>query len=663
MTLGGDLYLPDTRHQVPALVTLHAARKDAVGGIGTRRYLHYFAERGYAALYVDCFGVGTSDGLPRPMLDPAEVDDGVSAIEWAARQPWSAGKVGMWGYSHGGMTTLAVASRRPAHLNAIFPIMGLTDLERDLVHPEGLRGGIGMFGQLGVFDVLCTLLPPLWDSDWQEYERLWRQRLQSFVPWFVDAWKHGPGHQVWRSRSVDPSKIVVPALCVAGWNDPFCSAMVSAYEQIQAPKQLLVGPWLHAFPDSATAEPVSSMSLACAWWDRWLRDQSTTAGGCAEKPTIYIRGQGARWIQADRWPPDQKGTLVFRAVTGGRLISGSAAPPSGRGIPRGKADLHVVTHPADPTVGALNGLARVPVNSLGYPPDQHDDDSRSITFTSDALRAPVLLTGRASVTLLLDRPLTASRCSVKITDVDRDGRSAIIATGLSNLSESAGAETAGPRAECVLMTPTCYTVAAGHRIRVSLADSEFPGLWPDNRPGELRLLVTGASDRESAGPRDLATHVTLPFSDPEALADVRFLPPARDRKRRAPRVRRVLPPHRWEITRDLYRHDLRTTIEIADGGAYLPDKDCFLRLDYLIRAAVDQCSPAGASISTSAQKSVETESGKRAVARVTIETSESAASLRAEITIDKSVIFTKEWTMNEDGAAETCAGESISGGC
>jgi len=46
MTLGGDLYLPGAGHAVPALVTLHTARKDAAGGIGTRRYLQYFARRG-----------------------------------------------------------------------------------------------------------------------------------------------------------------------------------------------------------------------------------------------------------------------------------------------------------------------------------------------------------------------------------------------------------------------------------------------------------------------------------------------------------------------------------------------------------------------------------------------------------------------------------------
>jgi putative CocE/NonD family hydrolase len=651
MTLGGDLYLPGAGHAVPALVTLHTARKDAAGGIGTRRYLQYFARRGYATLYVDCFGVGTSEGVPRPMLDPAEVDDGVSVVNWAAEQPWSTGKVGMWGYSHGGMTTLAVASRRPPHLEAIFPIMGLTDLERDLVHPAGLRGGIGMFGQLGVFDVLCALLPLLRDSDRQEYENLWRERLDLFVPWIVDAWKHGPGSEIWRSRSIDPSQIAVPSLCVAGWNDPFCSAMFSAYEQIRAPKRLIVGPWLHMFPDSSRVEPVNSMSLACAWWDRWLADEENPASSAAEEPAIYIRGDRARWVQTAQWPPAQAGTLTLRAATGGRLIQEPSGPVADCGIPGEEAGLHVVTHSADPTVGALNGLSRVPVNCLGYPPDQHEDDNRSVVFTSAPLSAPVLLTGRACVTLLLDPASTASQCSMRITDVDQRGRSTIITTGLLNLSGQAPAEVSGPRVESTYMTPTAYSVPPGHRIRLALAGAEFPGLWPNERLAELSILV---SDVLPGGTRaalhKLATHVTLPLSDPAEFADTTFLAPARDQKHRA---RRELPPHRWEITRDLHRQDVKTTIEMFEGGTHMPDKDNFVQLDYLIQAAVERCSPASAWISTSAQKSAELESGSLAVARAEIQVSRSAASLLAQLSIDGAVVFAKEWKMRSPGMVET----------
>jgi uncharacterized protein len=535
MTLGADLYRPDTDDggPFPTLVTLHAAGKDAVGGIGTRRYLRYFAERGYATLYVDACGVGTSEGTSRPMLDPAEVDDGVAVVEWAARQPWSAGRVGMWGYSHGGMTTLATAARRPPSLAAIFPIMGLTDPERDLVHPAGLRGGIGMFGQLGVFDVLTTLLPPLWEDDGKEYGELWRDRLERFTPWLADAWRHRPGDSAWRARAVDPARINVPALCAIGWHDAFCAAMFRAYEQINAPKRLIVGPWLHSFPDSAAVEPVNSMALACQWWDQWLRPGSRPSAPDPGRAVVYLRGDRSRWVQAAAWPPATAGELSLRADGDGRLVAAEAGQAAGPGPASGDRDsaAAVLVTASDPTVGALNGLARTPVNSLGYPPDQHDDDSRSASFTSHALTAPALVAGRPAVALRLRRP--SGGCVVRVTDVHPDGRSTIISTGTLNFAaRPADGETAGDGTWTVEMTPACYAVAAGHRLRLSVAAADFPALWPAAHPEGL-VLVAGSSPR--------TTRLRLPLAAPGQLADARFLAPPRAVRAGA---RRPLPPHR-----------------------------------------------------------------------------------------------------------------------
>ncbi len=39
--------------------------------------------------------------------------------------------------------------------------MGWTDVGNQLVHPHGLRGGIGMFGHLSLYNIFCSLLPPL----------------------------------------------------------------------------------------------------------------------------------------------------------------------------------------------------------------------------------------------------------------------------------------------------------------------------------------------------------------------------------------------------------------------------------------------------------------------------------------------------------------------
>ncbi len=70
-------------------------------------------EKGYSFVMVDLRGFGGSTGC----LDwggPGEQSDVVSAVEWAAQQSWSTGKVGMYGKSYDGVTGLIGVNKAPA---------------------------------------------------------------------------------------------------------------------------------------------------------------------------------------------------------------------------------------------------------------------------------------------------------------------------------------------------------------------------------------------------------------------------------------------------------------------------------------------------------------------------------------------------------------------
>lgn len=53
---------------------------------------------GYAVVLVDARGTGRSPGVV-DSVSAAEADDYHDAVEWAAGQPWSTGKVGLLGMS------------------------------------------------------------------------------------------------------------------------------------------------------------------------------------------------------------------------------------------------------------------------------------------------------------------------------------------------------------------------------------------------------------------------------------------------------------------------------------------------------------------------------------------------------------------------------------
>lgn len=94
-------------------------------------------ERGFALLGVSIRGTGCSSGI-HELFEPRQADDGAEAVEWAARQPWSDGRVGMAGYSFPGIMQLLTAARRPRGLRAIVPSSVVFDVYRDVAYPGGI---------------------------------------------------------------------------------------------------------------------------------------------------------------------------------------------------------------------------------------------------------------------------------------------------------------------------------------------------------------------------------------------------------------------------------------------------------------------------------------------------------------------------------------------
>ncbi|HRF08578.1 MAG TPA: CocE/NonD family hydrolase [Xanthobacteraceae bacterium] len=92
---------------------------------------------GYVLVHIDSRGSGQSPGYLDPRA-PREVMDLYEAIAWAAKQPWSTGKVGMLGISYYAINQWQVASLQPPALKAIIPWEGSSNPYRD----QRRHGGI-----------------------------------------------------------------------------------------------------------------------------------------------------------------------------------------------------------------------------------------------------------------------------------------------------------------------------------------------------------------------------------------------------------------------------------------------------------------------------------------------------------------------------------------
>jgi predicted acyl esterase len=92
---------------------------------------------GYVCLRIDSRGAGRSPGFLE-VWSPREADDLYQCVEWAGRQPWSNGKVGINGISYYAMNQWQVGALRPPHLAAMCIWEGSSDYYRELCRHGGI---------------------------------------------------------------------------------------------------------------------------------------------------------------------------------------------------------------------------------------------------------------------------------------------------------------------------------------------------------------------------------------------------------------------------------------------------------------------------------------------------------------------------------------------
>lgn len=121
VVLRADVYRPDSGEALPVLLQRTPYGK----GFSQVSFALMAAERGYTVVIQDTRGRWASDGENQPFIN--EKEDGFDTVKWAAQQPWSNGKVGMYGGSYVGYTQLAAAVTQPPALKTIIPSVTFCD--------------------------------------------------------------------------------------------------------------------------------------------------------------------------------------------------------------------------------------------------------------------------------------------------------------------------------------------------------------------------------------------------------------------------------------------------------------------------------------------------------------------------------------------------------
>lgn len=615
ISLSADLYLPAGATAAPALVSVYPYRKDLLAAQLVGDSFAWFAERGYAGVLVDIMGTGSSDGVRRPEFHADEGDDAIAAIEWAARQPWCTGDVGMWGHSYGAYMAFRAASRRPAPLKAILPIQGPIDPGRQVVHPDNSRGDLHSMVFRGGYMLVLQLLPSLLNHHSAAERDRWHRRLDAADPVFMDYARNPPGAAAWNDRLVDVAAIEVPAFCVGGWLDLHCEGIVSAFEQLTGPKKLLMGPWGHFLPQASPFEPIDFLPQALRWWDHWLQG---VANGVPDDPAVVVRVLGApkSWRAFDAWPPAQA-DLDLNADVDGTL----------RPLTRGGSREPLGVLRSDPTVGVLGGLWGTTFSGAVTAQDHHDDDVRSLAVTTDPLQEDTTLVGRPEVrvrptpTPANALPAPPARLVVRLTQVDPLGRSILLTAGVL-CPESVAHEYR------VIMRPTARMIPRGDRLRLTVSDADFPRLTPIPHPQPLELAELT---------------VSLPMVKEEAGREINVSPAATgDTAESHELVGAQVPGHRRRICRDLAADAIEIEVGLTSSSMRTSEGHSF-ETDSLFHAKVAKPHPDQAEVEGIYRATTRYTSGEVVEVTVTVLCSQNVLRAEGSVLTDGLETFARAW--------------------
>jgi len=286
----------------------------------------YFAPRGYAVVFADLRGTGRSQGCLDHM-GPKDQSDAKEIVEWAAKQPWSNGRVGMTGHSYVGSTPQMAAAQNPKGLVTIVPSAGLAAM----YHHE-FQNGVPYYlqwaGPLFAYELLAIERHlPGEDNAGNDMQYFGCGATQSAAV-TGEAYFSGAETEWHKERDFrkGATKADIPTFIVHGVNDN--AARIAAadwfHERQRRGDKAWIGQWDHGSgccPNTRACEP--SVNRNClgdqwtpalhAWFDKHLQQRKVDTGPPVE---LFLNGGGV--YTSDVWPlPNAKELRFFPQIDGG----------------------------------------------------------------------------------------------------------------------------------------------------------------------------------------------------------------------------------------------------------------------------------------------------------------------------------------------------------
>jgi putative CocE/NonD family hydrolase len=557
IVLYADVYRPDSPGPFPVALQRTPYDKGSAGSM-TNLDPMKAARNGYAVVIQDTRGRYTSEGEFYAFRD--EINDGYDTVEWAAAQPWSTGKVGMYGASYVGATQWLAAVARPPHLAAIVPNVTASNYHEGWAYQGGafelgfnvswtlLQLTLANFGALSSAKSVPTekrrdLIDAVNDME-LSFRHLPTKDLPQLqgglADYYYDWLAHPEFDDYWKNLCIEDNhpRLNVPAYNIGGWYDIFLGGTIRNFLGMRANggsddarrgQKLLIGPWQHGsrggsvvgdhyFGLAADAMAADLDGVHFRWFDYWLKGIDN---GVLDEPPVRVFVMGDNvWREEQEWPLARAQNTSYYLHSQGKANSSSGDGSLSPEAPGEEPPDVYLYNPADPVPTRGGGLCCNPYFAANGAFDQQDIEARPdvLVYSTPPLERDLEVTGPVTVTLWAATSQTDTDFTAKLVDVCEDGCARNLTDGIiraryrDSSSNASFVEPGRVYHYTIDLWATSNVFQRGHRIRVEISSSNFPRFDRNTNTGNV---IAGDAEFKPALQTVMhdaqhPSHITLP---------------------------------------------------------------------------------------------------------------------------------------------------------
>jgi putative CocE/NonD family hydrolase len=401
-----------------------------------------FAGSAYNYIEMDWRGTGLSGG-EWATTGQRDQKDLSQFLGWACTQPWSDGRIGLYGFS-----ASAIIAYNSMHLplpcvRAAAMMSGTIDLYRDLLYIGGINNTIpGLYVEGAVGGAWLADVP----GRAAQQPVTIPTSAQGYVDAPVQTQQHPTEDAYWADRRFNGDVNRIPILADDGFYDVESRGAFLAYRATRQNGSHLLVIGAH---DGFTGGTAGAFPQYARWFDHFVRGLDN---GVNREPAVnlylsngsheQLMGGKFTHMTGEDWPlPGTRWTRLYlspaasgsaRSINDGTLVPQAVGTPALQAYPFVPSDAFATdTHTTATISGSGVGQVNLNTGARAIPAltDMQAAEPVSLTYTTPPFATPVDAVGPASLDLFLSSTSTPTDIAAVLADVWPDGTAHSVANG------------------------------------------------------------------------------------------------------------------------------------------------------------------------------------------------------------------------------------------